>query len=106
HRARRGMLSRCVIAAIPTTHSGILITELLRRCGEEMPAVEILIEEIHTPKQPAEIRAARVDLGLCHASPLSRDDERSLRRERLLNDMASCALVACDSPLASRASLA
>jgi LysR family transcriptional regulator, benzoate and cis,cis-muconate-responsive activator of ben and cat genes len=106
HRARRGMLSRCVIAAIPTTHSGILITELLRRCGEEMPAVEILIEEIHTPKQPAQIRAARVDLGLCHASPLSRDDERGLRRERLLNDMASCALVACDSPLASRTSLA
>ena len=105
HRARRGMLSRCVIATVPTAHGRFLVTELLRRCAEEMPEVELIIEEQHTPKQPAELRSARLDLGLCHATPLSRVEERGLRRERLLNDIASCALVASDSPFAARTSL-
>ncbi|MES2178215.1 MAG: LysR family transcriptional regulator [Gemmatimonadota bacterium] len=104
HRARRG-ISRCVIAAVPTTHARILVTALLRRCLDEMPTVEVTLEEFHTPEQPAELRAARVDVGLCHATPLSPVAERGLRRERLTDDVVNRALVSAHSPLARRASI-
>jgi DNA-binding transcriptional LysR family regulator len=102
HRAERGVVARCVIATVPTQQARTLVSELLRICASEMPNVEILVEDFATPKQPGELRAARIDIGLCHASPLSPVEQRGLRRERLFSDTVNCALVATDSPLATR----
>jgi DNA-binding transcriptional LysR family regulator len=101
-RARRGMVARCVIAAVATTGARALLNELIRRCAREVPHLELFVEDYHTPTQPAALRSARVDLGLCHASPLSPVDERGVCRERLVSDTVNCALVAADSALANR----
>ena len=104
-RARRGMVSRCVIAAVGTPGARTFLSEMLRRCGTEQPQIEVFVEDYHTPLQPPALRAARVDLGLCHASPMSSVDERGLRRDHLVHDVVNCALVPADSALAQRASI-
>lgn len=105
-RARRGMMARCVIAAVPTTRARALLRELVLWIGAQMPQLLLSVEDFHTPDQPAALRSARVDVGLCHASPLSPIEERGLLRERLVSDVVNCALVAADSPLATRSAIA
>jgi DNA-binding transcriptional LysR family regulator len=104
-RARRGMLARCVVASVPTYTARNLLTELVRECAGEQPKLEFSIEDIATPAQPAAIRSGQVDLGVCHASPLSAIEERGLERSRLMNDLVNCVLVADSSDFASRDSL-
>ena len=104
-RARRGMVARCMVGAVATTSARSLLNELIRQCAFEHPHIEIVVEDCHTPQQPAAIRSARIDLGICHASPLSPVEERGVRRDRLLDDTVSCALVPTGSKLAERASV-
>jgi DNA-binding transcriptional LysR family regulator len=104
-RARRGMVARCMLGAVSTPGAHALLNDLLRRSGQELPHLEIFVEDYHTPMQPAALRSAQIDLGLCHASPLSPVEERGLIREHLVSDVVSCALVAVDSPLANQSSL-
>lgn len=104
-RARRGMVSRCVLGAVATNLAQALVSELIRRASAEQLHLEIAVEEYHTPVQPAAIRAAQIDLGLCHASPMSPVEERGVRRDHLLLDSINCVLVAADSDLAQRESI-
>ena len=94
-----------MIAAVPTTLARRLVTALLRECNVERPELELAIEELATPEQPEAIRSGRVDLGVCHPSPLSALDERGIERAQLTNDLMNCALVASEGPLADRRSL-
>ena len=63
------------------------------------------MEDLTTPTQPPALRQGHVDLGICHASPMSASDERGIERFRLNSDVVNCALVAESSPLAQRESL-
>jgi DNA-binding transcriptional LysR family regulator len=101
-RARRGMVARCMVGAVATKAAQSLLNELIRRCALEHPHIEIVVEDCHTPMQPAAIRSARIDLGLCHASPMSSVEERGLHRDRLQDDTVNCALVPAGSDLAQR----
>jgi DNA-binding transcriptional LysR family regulator len=101
-RARRGMQSRCVLASVPSIDAQMLVTELLRRCAAEMPDLVFSLEDCTTAEQPVELRAARIDLGVCHSSPLSTVELQGVKRERLLNDVMNCALVQANSDLAFR----
>ena len=104
-RAKRGTAARCVIGAVSTKAAQLLVSELIRRSCLEQPQIEILVEDFHTPAQPAAIRAARIDLGLCHASPMSPVEERGIRRDHVQNDVVNCILVASGSELANRESI-
>ncbi|MEP6999097.1 MAG: LysR family transcriptional regulator [bacterium] len=104
-RARRGMVARCVLGAVSTSGAHGLLNDLIRRSAQELPHLEIFVEDYHTPMQPAALRSAVIDLGLCHASPLSPVEERGLIREPLVTDVVNCALVAADGPLADQSSL-
>ena len=104
-RARRGMVARCVLGAVATKAARSLVNELIRRCALEQPQLEIFVEDYHTPLQPAALRAARIDLGLCHASPLSPVEERGIRRDRVQHDAINCVLVPANSELAQRSSI-
>jgi DNA-binding transcriptional LysR family regulator len=104
-RAKRGTVARCVIGAVSTKAAQVLVSELIRRIAVEQPQIEIIVEDFHTPAQPAAIRAARIDLGLCHASPMSPVEERGVRRDRVQDDVVNCVLVAAGSELAQRESL-
>ncbi len=105
HRAERGVQSHCVVAAVPTYEARSLVTELVQRCLVDMPNMELSFQEFATPLQPAELRAARIDIGICHASPLSPVEARGLRRQRIRDDFVNCALVPATHPLAARSTI-
>ena len=104
-RARRGAIARCVVGTLPTTLSRRIVTMLLRDYAIETPELELVLQEIPTPEQPEALRAGRIDIGICHPSPLSIVEERGVDRSRLAVDAMNCALVADSTPLATRSSL-
>jgi DNA-binding transcriptional LysR family regulator len=55
-----------------------------------------------TPAQALAIRDGHVDLGVCHASAMSAEEQRGVARTRLTIDYVNCALVAESSELAFR----
>jgi DNA-binding transcriptional LysR family regulator len=101
-RARRGVIARCVVASVPTASARRLVATLTRECAAAIPHVEVVLEDRATPKQPGALRSGHIDLGICHASPLSVAEERGLERFHLTADLVNCALVADDNPLAAR----
>jgi DNA-binding transcriptional LysR family regulator len=101
-RARRGVIARCVVASVPTTSARRLVATLTRECAQAIPHVEVVLEDRATPTQPVALRRGHIDLGICHASPLSAADERGLERFHLTTDLVNCALVADDNPLAAK----
>jgi DNA-binding transcriptional LysR family regulator len=104
-RARRGVIAWCVVAVVPTALARKLGTALMRECARVEPELELAFEEVTTPEQPEALRSGRIDLGICHPSPLSAEDERGIERTRIVSDVMNCALVAADAALAARASL-
>ncbi len=103
-RARRGMISRCVLGIVATPLIQHVVNRVLVRILGESEC-DIQLEEIPSPRQPGALRDARIDIGLCHASPVSSTNDRDVRREYLLSDRLSCALLPADHPLASRTSI-
>ena len=104
-RARRGVIAHCVVALVPTASARGLLTALMRECAQDIPHLELAFKDLPTPAQPAALRAGHIDLGVCHASPLSTVDERGVERAHLTTDLVNCALVAVTSPLAARREL-
>jgi DNA-binding transcriptional LysR family regulator len=104
-RARRGAVARCVVGSLPTTLARRLVRALVRESAIESPDLRLMLQEVATPEQPEALRAGRIDLGICHPSPLSAVDERGIDRSRLAVDTMNCALVSRSSPLATRSSI-
>jgi DNA-binding transcriptional LysR family regulator len=104
-RARRGAIARCVVGSLPTALARQMVRTLVRDSAIEQPELQLTLEEVATPDQPEALRAGRIDLGVCHPSPLSIVEERGIDRSRLAVDEMNCALVACSTPLAARNSL-
>jgi DNA-binding transcriptional LysR family regulator len=102
HRARRGAIARCLVAAVPTSSARALITALLHDCARDVPHLELHFEDYATPTQPGALREGLIDLGVCHASAMSAYEQRGVERFRLTSDLANCALVSAASPLAER----
>jgi len=104
-RARRGAIARCVVGSLPTTLARRMVRTLVRESATDAPELELMLHEVATPEQPEALRAGRIDLGICHPSPLSTVDERGIDRSRLAVDTMNCALVPRSSPLATRSSI-
>lgn len=104
-RARRGVIARCVIATVPTALARRVVTVLMQECAREQPELELAFEEVPTPEQPEALRSGRVDLGICHPSPLTTVDERGIERALFTHDLMNCALVSEQDALAHRRSL-
>jgi LysR family transcriptional regulator, benzoate and cis,cis-muconate-responsive activator of ben and cat genes len=104
-RAQRGTIARCILGAVPSNNALMLLRGLFQRAALEFPKLELTVHDFMTPDQPGALRSARIDLGLAHASPLSPSESRGVRRERLLNDTVSCALVPAESSFAKRKSI-
>jgi DNA-binding transcriptional LysR family regulator len=101
-RARRGMLGDCVMGTVTTSIVRRLIARTLRDAALKFPEVEIVIEEMPTPIQAAAVRDGRVDIGICHSYPTVTIADRSIRRERLVDDAMDTALLSPNHPLAER----
>ena len=104
-RARRGAVARCVVGSLPTTLARRMVRALVRETALDTPDLQLMLQEVATPEQPEALRAGRIDLGICHPSPLSAVDERGIDRSRLALDTMNCALVSRSSPLATRSSI-
>ena len=100
HRARRGMIARCVVASVPTISARKLLTALAQECARELPQLELQFENLTTPAQFAAVREGHADLGVCHASTASAVEQRGLERTHLTTDRANCALISAANPLA------
>jgi DNA-binding transcriptional LysR family regulator len=105
-RARRGVAARCVVAGVPSPLARSLFSSLLREADAELPDLELVFEDLATPAQPPALRAGDIDLGVCHASPLSALEEQGIERSRLASDSLNCALLPETSPLARRREIA
>ena len=93
---------RCVLSGVDIMHSSPVMREVLRRCAERYPAIEIVIDELSTPDQFAALLDGRIDLGVGH---LHGAIPSGLERMRLANYVFDSALLAPSHPLAGRSSL-
>jgi DNA-binding transcriptional LysR family regulator len=102
--ARSGRLHgrRCVLSGVDIMHSSPVMREVLRRCTERHPDIEIVIEELPTPDQYAALLDGRIDLGVGH---LHATIPPGLERLRLASYVFDSALLALDHPLAVRSML-
>ena len=103
-RARRGMEGRCVIGAVPTPLAARAVSRAVRTAAEAFPGTELLVEDIPTPRQPAALMEARIDLGVAHGT-LGDAFDPELLRIPLYDDPLDTALLAIDHPLARRRAL-
>jgi DNA-binding transcriptional LysR family regulator len=100
-RARRGMEGRCVIGAVTTLAATELLGNVLTQCAVKHPHIEIVVEEIPTPKQFTALRQGKIDVGLVHTTPPG-DGPEQFRREQVRADRIDGALLSPTHPLAMR----
>lgn len=103
-RARRGMEGRCVIGSVPTPLAARAVARVVRASAEAFPDAEILVEDVPTPRQPAALMDARIDLGIAHGI-LGDAFDPEIVRIPLWDDPLDTALLAADHPLAGRRAL-
>lgn len=102
-RAKRGVEGRCVIGVVATAASSELLARMTKRCAVRHPAIQVLVEEMATPAQPAALANADIDLGLAHAFPTTgRRRAGPIIATRVHADRLDTALLALDHPLAHR----
>lgn len=104
-RALRGTAGDCVIAVVPSPLAWETLTGAVADVATRLPAINVRLEEIPTPLQPAALREARVDIGLGHRQPTSADLDPNITRELLLPDTMNTALLSRDHPLAAKSEL-
>lgn len=100
-RARRGMEGRCVIGSVPTPLAVRVVARVVRSTVEERPDAKLFVDDIPTPRQPAALMDARIDLGVAHGS-LGDAFHPEILRIPLWDDPMDTALLAVDHPLAGR----
>lgn len=103
-RSRRGMEGRCAVGAVATTIAGELLATALMRCAMKHPHVQVTVDEVASPAQPAALLEGRIDVGLAHASQAAANFPQ-VRTEMVLQDRVDAALVGVDHRLARRAEL-
>ncbi|HZS61422.1 MAG TPA: LysR family transcriptional regulator [Gemmatimonadaceae bacterium] len=93
---------RCVLSGVDIMHASPVMREVLRRCAERYPDIEMVIDELPTPDQFAALLDGRIDLGVghVHASLPS-----GVARMRLASYVFDSALLAVNHPLATRATV-
>ena len=93
---------RCVLSGVDIMHASPVMREVLRRCAERYPDIEIVIEELATPDQLAALLDGRIDLGVGHLHGVL---PMGLDRMRLASYVFDAALLGSDHPFALRPAL-
>jgi DNA-binding transcriptional LysR family regulator len=99
--ARIGRLHRrrCVLSGVDIMHASPVMREVLRRCAERYPDIDIVIEELATPDQFAALLDGRIDLGVGHPHAMI---PTGIERIRLASYVFDSALLSLSHPLARR----
>jgi DNA-binding transcriptional LysR family regulator len=98
-RAARGL---CLVAATPSANVREILNSVLRKAEKDLLSIEILVQEVPTPMQPAALHAARVDIGLCHPFTNLAAEYPDVDCRLLLEDVIDGALLPVGHPLAKR----
>lgn len=101
-RASRGL---CLVAATPSANVREILNAVLRRTEKDSLSLEILVQEVPTPMQPAALHAARVDIGLCHPFTNLAAEYPDVDCHMLIEDTLDGALLPVGHPLAKRSSI-
>ena len=98
-RARRGIEGRCVIGAVATAASGTLLRQATECCAARYPQIDVVIQEIATPRQRNALLRGDIDLGVAHAFA-GTVRTPGLVGTRIVDDPLDTALLVQQHPLA------
>ena len=101
-RVLRGTAGDCVIGLVPSPLIWETLTAAVAEIATRLPAINVRLEEIPTPRQANALREARLDIGLGHRHPTTTDLDPNIVRELLVHDAMATALVSDKHPLAKR----
>jgi DNA-binding transcriptional LysR family regulator len=101
-RVLRGTAGDCVVGLVPSPLIWETLTSAVAEIATRLPAINVRLEEIPTPRQAGALREARLDIGLGHRHPTTMDLDPNIIRELLLPDAMATALVSEKHPLASQ----
>ena len=101
-RGRRAARGVCNVAATPSNNIREILSTVLREAANRSPHLEILVQDVPTPLQPAAIHDARFDIGLCHPFTSLGAAYPDVDCRLLLNDALDGALLSIDHPLARK----
>jgi DNA-binding transcriptional LysR family regulator len=104
-RAQRGISGRCVIGVAASPIIWDVVTRVLAAVGPDAAAVDIIVEDVPTPRQPAALAEGHLDLSLGHVGVAPPDIGPGLVRQVLVADTLNLALVSVAHPLARRSEL-
>ena len=105
-RGERAVAGRCVLASLPSSEVREITGRVVRTVATEYPHIDLHIENIPTPRQPAAVQAGTVDIGMCHPFPGLVAGFPDVDCHELLSDTIDSALLATNHPLAARKELA
>jgi DNA-binding transcriptional LysR family regulator len=101
-RALRGTSGNCVVGVVASPLVWDVITHAVADCAARLPAVDVAVEDVPTPKQTTALREARLDVALGHRYPIAPELDANLTRSLLLPDMMNTAIVSVNHPLAKK----
>lgn len=105
-RAVRGASGRVVVGIAPAAPFWDLVSDATARLPQTPEPIDIVVDEVPTPRQVAQLREASIDLALGHRFPTAPDLEASVVREQLVPDSLDTALLPASHPRAGAAELA
>jgi len=104
-RAVRCTAGGCVVGVVTSPLVWDTVTRAVADCAARLPAIDVRLEDVPTPRQSPALREARIDVGLGHRYPAVPNVDPNVVRVTLLPDMLNMALVSRRHPLAGRREL-
>ena len=98
----RGTAGHCVVGLAPTPMIWDVITNAVADCACAFPDVDVAVEDVATPRQPAALREARIDLAIGHHHPSFSELDPNIARVGLLPDFLNSAFASDSRPLAKK----
>jgi len=92
-RAVRGASGRVVVGVAPSAPFWDLISTATSLLPSSPDPLDIVVDEVPTPQQVAQLREARIDLGLGHHFPTAPELEPSVVRVQLVPDALDAVLL-------------
>lgn len=104
-RGRRAGGGVCIVAVTPSANVRELLNTVLHQVEKTSLDLEILVQEVPTPMQPAAVHGAKVDIGLCHPFTNLAAEYPDIDCRLLIEDVIDGALLPVGHPLAKRSSI-
>jgi DNA-binding transcriptional LysR family regulator len=99
----RGITGRCVLGVVAPALS-VVVPSVLGTLASEYPQLDVRVEEIASPRQPRDLEAGEIDVGIAHSLPGLRDDA-AVDGEQIVRDVLDTALLSWEHPLSGHGEL-